>query len=339
MSAGSTAPQHVAAREDEPRECIRGASVSAIVPLLDERATLFELHARLATVLRRLCGDEYEIIFVDDGSSDGSVVELHRIAAADPRVTVVELRRNFGKAAALAAGLTQAHGEIVATLDADLQDLPEELPRLLEPIAAGADLVTGRKRFRRDARNRIVASWLFNRAVSWLTGVRVRDINSGFKAMRREVIEVLPLHGGLHRYLPVFARTKGFRIAEVDVLHEPRRHGRSRYGTNRYVPGLLDTFTVMLLTRYDKRPFHFFGLVGLLLMLAGFGILAFLSIGWLFGQWIGNRPLLIFAVLLVVLGVQSAVFGVLAQLIVLSAREPQQASTIRRVTRGGGPAA
>jgi glycosyltransferase involved in cell wall biosynthesis len=331
----------------EARQVVAGASrspdgagppsISAIVPLLDECATLAELHARLAAVLRRLCGDSYEIIFVDDGSTDGSTAELRRLAA-DPRVIVVELRRNFGKAAALAAGLVEARGDIVVTLDADLQDVPEELPRLLEPLAGGVDLVTGRKRLRRDPQSRILASWVFNRLVSWISGVRVRDVNSGFKVMRREVMQELPLHAGLHRYLPAFARAKGFMIAEVDVSHEPRRHGRSRYGANRYLPGLLDPFTVMLLTRYDKRPFHFFGLVGLVLALCGFGALFFLSVGWLFGQWIGNRPLLILGVLLVILGVQSAFFGVLAQLIVLGARDPSTAYAVRRVTRGGAGA-
>ena len=317
------------------RESADAPSVSAIVPLLNECETLAELHSRLAITLQRMCGDRYEIIFVDDGSTDGSVVALQRIAAADSHVTVVELRRNFGKASAMAAGLAEAGNEIVVTLDADLQDVPEELPRLLERIAAGVDLVTGRKRTRRDPKTRVLASWFFNRAVSWITGVRVRDVNSGFKAMRREVMRELPLHGNLHRYLPVFAHTKGFAIAEVDVSHEPRRSGRSRYGTDRYMPGLLDTFIVMLLTRYDMRPFHFFGRVGLMLAVAGFGILLFLSIGWLFEHWIGTRPLLIFGVLLVVLGVQSAFFGILAQLIVLNGGTSHSAYEVRRVTRGG----
>jgi len=325
----SAAPESLASGREQ------SLSISAIVPLLDERPTLAELHQRLSAVLRGLSGEEFEIVFVDDGSSDGSAEELRRIAAADRHVTVVELRRNFGKAAALAAGRAEALHPILVTLDADLQDVPEELPRLIDSLVGGADMVTGRKRDRHDPKSRVLASRLFNRVVSMITGVAVRDVNSGFKVMRREVIDELPLYGELHRYLPVFARAKGFRIAEVEVAHEPRRVGRSRYGAERYLPGLLDTFTVMLLTRYDKRPFHFFGLVGLILAAAGFAILAFLAIGWLFGEWINNRPLLTFGVLMVILGVQSAFFGVLAQLVVLGARDAKSEYAVRSVTRGG----
>jgi glycosyltransferase involved in cell wall biosynthesis len=309
--------------------------ISAVIPLLNEEHTLRELHARLGAALKQIAPDDHEIIFVDDGSVDGSMAVLAEIAADDPQVTVIELRRNFGKAAALAAGFAEARGECLVTLDADLQDVPEEVPRLIERLEAGADLVTGRKRLRRDPWTRVFASWIFNRVVSLLTGSPVHDVNSGLKAMRRDVIRDVPLYGELHRYLPVLARSRGYRIEEIEVTHQPRRFGSSRYGWSRYVSGLFDTFTVLMLTRYDKRPLHFFGIFGAALTLTGLAILAYLSVGWLFGQYIGNRPLFTLAVLMVILGLQSGFFGLLAELVVLGdRREPTH--TIRRTLGKGG---
>ncbi|GIW72005.1 MAG: hypothetical protein KatS3mg102_1547 [Planctomycetota bacterium] len=308
--------------------------VSAVIPVLDEEPALAELHRRLTAVLRAVAAD-YEIIFVDDGSRDGSAAVLEAIAARDPRVLVVELRRNFGKTAALAAGFAHARGELIVTLDADLQDVPEEVPRLLARIEAGADLVSGRKQRRRDGWSRRLASRLFNALVSVLGGTRVRDVNCGLKALRRQVLAEIPLHGQLHRFLPVLARARGFRVEEVAVRHEPRRHGRSRYGWSRYPAGLLDLWTVLLLTRYGKRPLHFFGLFGLVLALAGGAILAYLGAGWLAGHWIGNRPLLLLGVLLVILGIQSAFFGLLGELVILSGGGRDPGYSVRRLVRGG----
>jgi glycosyltransferase involved in cell wall biosynthesis len=308
--------------------------VSAVIPVLDEEPTLAELHARLGAVLRSLSPD-YEMVFVNDGSRDGSLGALRVLAAGDPRTIVVDLRRRFGKTPALAAGFAEARGDVLLTLDADLQDVPEELPKLVARLGEGFDLVTGRKRPRQDPWTRRLASFVFNGAVSLLSGTRVRDVNSGLKALRREVAAELPLHGELHRFLPVLARARGFRVSEVDVAHGPRRFGRSRYGWGRYVTGLVDTGTLLVLTRYGKRPFHLFGVFGLVLAAAGAAILGYLSVGWLFGRWIANRPLFIAGGLFVILGIQSAFFGILAELVVVAGSGRDRGYLVREVIRTG----
>lgn len=305
--------------------------VSAVVPVLDEEPTLDELHRRVAAVLAAVPGG-HEIVFVNDGSRDGSLARMNAIAARDPAVVVVDLMRHAGKTRALAAGFAEARGEVLVTLDSDLQDVPEEIPKLLARIDAGADFVTGRKASRQDPWTRRLASRVFNGVVSLLAGTRVRDVNSGLKALRREVALELPLHGELHRFLPVFAATKGFRVEEVDVAHEPRRHGRSRYGWSRYAAGFFDSATVLLLTRYGTRPLHFFGCFGFLTAFVGAAVLAYLATGWLFGRWIGDRPLLLFGVLCVLLGIQCIFFGLLAELVVVAGRREEHGG-IRRVTR------
>jgi glycosyltransferase involved in cell wall biosynthesis len=304
--------------------------VSVVIPVLDEESTLEELHERLTKALAERAP---EIIFVNDGSRDGSLRVLEKIAARDPQVSVIDFRRNFGKTAALAAGFAHAKGDVLVTLDSDLQDIPEEVPRLLDRIAAGADLVSGRKRERKDPLTRRAASWVFNRALSFLAGARIRDANSGLKAMKREVVREIPLHGELHRFLPVLARARGFAVEEVDVAHAPRRAGRSRYGLARYGAGALDALTVLLLTRYDKRPLHFFGLLGGLLAVVGTAVLVYLTAGWFFGHWIQNRPLLTLGVLLVILGIQSIFFGLLAELVIVAGAARSAGYSIRTVIR------
>jgi glycosyltransferase involved in cell wall biosynthesis len=307
--------------------------LSAVVPVLDEEPTLDELHRRLSAVLGAIPGG-HEIVFVNDGSRDGSLARMKEIAARDANVVVVDLRRHEGKTRALAAGFEEARGEVLLTLDSDLQDIPEEVPKLLERIDAGADFVTGRKATRKDPWTRRLASRIFNAVVSLLAGTKVRDVNSGLKAMRAEVARELPLHGELHRFLPVFAAAKGFRVEEVDVAHDPRRHGRSRYGWSRYAAGFFDSATVLLLTRFGTRPLHFFGCFGAVLALGGFAALAYLAVGWVLGHWIGNRPLLTFGVLSVLLGIQCVFFGLLAELVVVAGRR-QEAGGVRQVLRRG----
>jgi len=307
--------------------------ISAVIPLLDEEATLRELHARLSAVLKEVSPDDYEIIFANDGSTDGSAAALEEIAESDEHVVVIELRRTSGKAAALDAAFREAQGDVIVTLDADLQDVPEEVPRLLERIDAGADVVSGRKRHRRDPIIRRLASWVFNRSLSLATGARVRDVNSGLKAVRRSVIREVPLQGNLHRYIPVLAHAKGYVIEELDVSHRPRLHGRSRYGWSRYPTALLDTVTILCLTRFNKRPIQFFGVFGFSLTLLGLSILTGLSVLWFFGQPIGNRPLFTLGALTTILGIQSIYSGVLAELVVLGNRESDAGYSIRRVIR------
>jgi len=289
--------------------------ISLVIPLYNEVESLPELHASLARALLSYA-DRYEIIFVDDGSADGSFQALSALRDADKRVKVVRLRNNQGKAAALAAGFREAQGGIIVTLDADLQDDPEEIPRFLQKLDEGHDLVSGWKVTRHDPWSRRLLSGIFNRVTSTLTGVKLHDFNCGFKAYRRVVISELRLHGELHRFIPALASWRGFRVGEIEVRHHPRKYGRSKYGAERIPRGFFDLLTVLMLTRYTTRPLHLFGLLGLVVGLAGFAILTYLSIGWLFGKWIGARPLFIVGALMVIGGIQLVSFGLLAEMIV-----------------------
>ncbi len=289
--------------------------VSLVIPLYNEAESLPELHAALAAALMPYA-DRCEMIFVDDGSTDGSFERLKALREGDKRVKVVRLRSNQGKAVALAAGFRAARGENIVTLDADLQDDPKEIPRFLQKLEEGYDLVSGWKVMRHDPWLRRLLSAIFNRVTSGLTGVWLHDFNCGFKAYRRAVIDELRLYGELHRFIPALAKWRGFRIAEIEVEHHPRKYGRSRYGAERIPRGFFDLLTVLMLTRYTTRPLHLFGLFGMVVGLVGFGIVAYLSIGWLFGNWIAGRPLFLMGVLMLIAGIQLVSFGLLAEMIV-----------------------
>ena len=289
--------------------------VSVVVPVLDEVESLPTLYRELTSVLESL-GRPYEMVFVDDGSRDGSFQTLEKLHRSDDRVRVVQLRRNFGKAAALAVGFRTARGQMIVTLDADLQDDPAELPRLLQRLEDGCDMVSGWKRDRQDPASKTLPSRLFNRVTAWLTGVRLRDFNSGFKAYRREVVEELRLYGELHRFIPALAAWRGFRVDEVPVDHRPRRFGRSKYGSARFWRGCLDLLTVLFLTRYTRRPFHLFGGLGLVAWAGGGAVNLYLVGLWLAGvRPIGNRPLLAFGILAMLVGLQFFCLGLLSELI------------------------
>jgi glycosyltransferase involved in cell wall biosynthesis len=288
--------------------------LTVLVPVLDEADTVEELATRVGTAIDGL-GVAGEIVFVDDGSRDGTVERIRAARARDPRVKLVRLRRNFGKAAALTAGFDLARGELVVTMDGDLQDDPAEIPRLLEALAAGPyDLVSGWKKNRRDPISKKVPSRLFNWATRRLAHVDLHDFNCGFKAYRREVLEQVPIYGELHRYIPVLASRRGFRIGELVVLHHPRRSGVSKYGWDRFYKGLLDLLTVLFITKYTRRPLHLFGAFGLLSFAAGFAIDAYLAVRWFQGESLSDRPLLILGVLLMLLGLQVLTTGLLAEM-------------------------
>jgi glycosyltransferase involved in cell wall biosynthesis len=288
--------------------------ISVVVPVHNEERSVALLYDELDSALQQL-GRPWEVLFVDDGSSDGTHAALTRLHAANDNVVVVRLRRNFGKAAALAAGFAQAKGEVIVTIDGDLQDDPAEIPKLLAKLDEGFDLVSGWKTKRRDPLRRRIPSKLFNAVTGWVSGVRLHDMNCGLKAYRAEVVRGLRLYGELHRFTPVLADQRGYRIAEVPVNHRPREHGRSRYGIERYLRGFLDLLTVSFIGRYRQRPLHLFGGVGLLLAVAGFGILVYLTIDKMLGHAIGGRPLLILGVLLVVVGIQIFSLGLITELI------------------------
>ena len=288
--------------------------ISVVVPVYDEELTLALLYDELAAALEPL-ERPWEAVFVDDGSTDGSFAALTRLHAANDNVRVVRLRRNFGKAAALAAGFAQARGDDVVTIDADLQDVPAEIPRLVAKLDEGFDLVSGWKTTRRDPWPRRALSRLFNAVTSRISGLRLHDHNCGLKAYRAEVLAGLRIYGELHRFLPVLAHYRGYRVAELPVEHRPRPHGRSRYGRARYLRGFLDLLTVTFIGRYRHRPLHLFGGLGFLLGAVGFCVLAYLTVLKATGEAIGHRPLLLLGVLLVVVGLQLFSLGLLSEMV------------------------
>jgi glycosyltransferase involved in cell wall biosynthesis len=288
--------------------------ISVVVPLLNEEHSLAALYHELSAVLDPR-EEPWEVVFVDDGSTDGSLAVLTRLHDESTNVVVVHLRRNFGKAAALQAGFLEARGDVVVTLDADLQDDPAEIPRLLAKLDEGFDLVSGWKARRNDPWTRRLLSKIFNRATAIVSGVRLHDVNCGLKAYRAEVLRGMRLYGELHRFIPILASYRGFRVAEIAVNHRPREHGKSRYGLSRYLRGLFDLLSVTFMGRYRHRPLHLFGGLGLLMGTIGTLILAYLTVIKIGGAGIGHRPLLTLGVLFVVVGIQLVSLGLLSELI------------------------
>jgi glycosyltransferase involved in cell wall biosynthesis len=301
--------------------------ISVVVPVHEEERSIALLYEELQAALDPLPG-AWEAVFVDDGSRDGSFAALTRLHASADNVRVVRLRRNFGKSAALAAGFAQAQGDIVVTIDGDLQDNPAEIPRLLTKLEEGFDLVSGWKSKRRDPWRRRLLSRIFNAVTGRVSGLRLHDMNCGLKAYRAEVVRGLRIYGELHRFLPVLAHYRGYRVAELPVDHRPRPHGRSRYGLERYVRGFFDLLTVSFMGRYRHRPLHLFGGLGLVLGALGTLILVYLTVLKATGEAIGHRPLLTLGVLLVVVGLQFFSLGLVSELIT-SHHEERAAERVR----------
>ncbi|MEX0715260.1 MAG: glycosyltransferase family 2 protein [Planctomycetaceae bacterium] len=302
--------------------------ISIIVPLLDEAGSLRELHRQVTEVCAANDIDA-EILFIDDGSRDASWKVVCELADEDPRVSGIRFRRNFGKAAALTAGMRAAIGDVIVTLDADLQDDPTEIPRFLEKLAEGHDVVNGWKERRLDPWHKTKPSKVFNWMVGALTGLRLHDHNCGFKAFRRDVACEIRIYGELHRYIPVLAHARGFRVTEIPVNHRERRHGHSKYGVRRFLRGFLDLLTVKFLTGFGQRPQHVLGGIGVGFFLLGALGLAYLAITWLLmnvppmvgaefvtPRPIGDRPLLAYSVAFTLLGAQALSLGLLAEMLV-----------------------
>lgn len=297
--------------------------LSTVIPVYNEVDSLAPLHEELSQVARRE-GYELEVVLVDDGSTDGSWEEIERLAARDPRIQAIRFRRNFGKAAALSAGFAAARGELVLTLDADLQDDPHEIPRFLEAMDQGLDVVSGWKQVRHDPWHKVIPSRVFNWLVGRLTGVRLHDHNCGFKCYRREIFDEVRLYGELHRFVPVLAAARGWKVGEIVVNHRPRSFGKSKYGVTRIVKGFLDLLTVYFLTGFEQRPQHLLGSAGLLFFcLGGFGLVA-LTVVWSLLRLDGNpendihlhqRALFYYSIVAVLLGGQLISIGILAEMI------------------------
>jgi len=291
-------------------------SIGFVIPVYNEVDTLPELHRRITDVIQNTGISEYHICFVDDGSSDGSWDAIIRLAGKDPWTCGLRLRRNFGKAEALQAGFSQLDDEIVFTMDADLQDDPNEIPKFLKKLAEGHDMVSGWKEVRHDPLNKTLPSKIFNGLARAASGLPLHDFNCGFKAYRQDVIQQIELFGELHRFIPILAHAEGYRVGEVSVKHHPREFGVSKYGSKRFLKGLLDLITVSVIARYMKRPAHIFGGTGLIAGVSGFSVLAWLSFSKIvFGNDIGGRPLFFLGILLMLLGAQLLSIGLIAEMI------------------------
>jgi glycosyltransferase involved in cell wall biosynthesis len=311
-----------------------------VVPVKDEESSIPILVEKIVDASRDAGLKLADVVVVDDGSSDGTWPAVEAMAKRYGELRGLRLRRNFGKSTALMVGVDIASGDVIVTMDGDLQDDPGELPRFVAAIEDGADLVSGWKKERRDPLSKTLPSRLFNWVTAWVSGIELHDFNCGYKAYRREVFQTVQLYGELHRYVPVLADALGYRVAEIAVTHHPRRFGRTKYGVARFLRGFLDLLTVMMITRFAYRPSHLFGGIGTLLLVLGGAALSYLTaLKLLTGAQIGDRPLLLLGALLAIIGVQLLLFGMLAELIISRSPRPAgfQDLVAREVGRRAAP--
>ncbi|UCF06662.1 MAG: glycosyltransferase family 2 protein [bacterium] len=287
--------------------------VSVVIPLLNERESLKELFRRLTDVLEASAAG-HELIFVDDGSTDGSLDMLRTLRSTDRRVRILSFQRNYGKSAALSEAFRVVKGDIVVTIDADLQDNPEEIPALIEKLDTGYDLVSGWKRKRQDPISKTFPSKFFNFVTSVVSGIKLHDFNCGLKVYRAEVVKRICIYGELHRFIPVLAGWEGFRISEKLVEHSPRKYGKSKYGVNRFLNGFLDLVTVMFVTRRAASPLHFFGRIAAVFFTIGSAICLYFLILWIMGRGLHVRPIMVGGLVMIVIAIQIGSFGLLAEL-------------------------
>jgi glycosyltransferase involved in cell wall biosynthesis len=298
--------------------------LSIVIPLYNEEESLPELHAWIRRVVEQE-GYEYEVIFVDDGSRDNSWKIVHRLAQENPRVKGIQFQRNYGKSAALNEGFQAAQGDVVITMDADMQDSPDEIPELYNMIASGEfELVSGWKQKRFDPLTKTIPTKIYNGVSRFFTGIKLHDMNCGLKAYKRQVVKSIEIYGEMHRYIPVIAKRAGFsKIGEKVVQHRERQYGVTKFGMDRFVNGFLDLLSILFVTRFSKKPMHFFGTMGLLVFFIGFIILLYLTISKFFFQGYGmtERPIFYFGLVTIVIGVQLFLTGFLAELISRSAAD------------------
>ncbi len=309
--------------------------ISFVIPALNEQDSLVQLCQEIQT---HCPSEDYEVIFIDDGSTDQSFEVLNRLGSEDKRIKAIRFRRNFGKAAALQKGFEEASGEIVFTMDADLQDDPKEIPAFLAKMDEGYDLVSGWKQKRKDPWHKTWPSKLFNLVTALTFGLKLKDYNCGFKAYRKSLTKELSIYGEMHRYIPVLAHALGFKIGQIPVHHRARQYGKSKYGIERYLRGLFDLLTIKMVTHYNKSPLYLFGRWGLASSFVGLLIaiyLAALKIFW--NMPLSNRPLLFLAMLLILGGLQFVSLGLISELIVnkFSSKAPQNISISHTINIDG----
>ena len=298
-------------------------TVSVVIPLYNEEENVDILNERLTETMKNI-GSDYEVVYIDDGSTDGTLLLLEELQKKDDNIVVLSLRRNFGQTAAFAAGFDFARGDIVVTMDGDLQNDPTDIPKLLE-LTKDYDLVSGWRRKRQDSFSRTFPSKMANWLISKVTGVRLHDYGCSLKAYRREVVKNLKLYGEMHRFIPAVASWYGVRIAEIETTHHPRLRGKSKYGISRTIKVLLDLVTVKFLQSFSTKPIQFFGPLGVFFGLAGIAVSLYLTAAKLFrGIDIGGRPLLLLGALLIIVGIQFIGMGLLGEMIVRVYHESQK---------------
>lgn len=309
-------------------------AISVVIPVYNEEDSLQPLYDSLSAELAKI-GQPYEIIFVDDGSRDSSFARISALHDHDFHVRAIRFRRNFGKTPALVAGFAEARGDVVFTMDADLQDDPTEIPLFLDQLAGGYDLVSGWKYPRHDPPTKTVPSFFFNRMIWATTGVKLHDINCGFKAYRREIIEELKLYGELHRFIPILANQRGYKVTEIKVHHHKRKYGKSKFGAGRFMRGFLDLLMVLFLGAWLRTPLRFFGQIGILSILAGFAVDLYVVLDRYLpfgsGKPISDRPLLFVGIMLLIFGVSFILTGLQSEMIRHFAYRPQDEYSVRQV--------
>ena len=305
------------------RDKIKFNKVSIVIPLLNEEESLNPLTNEIKKILK-LTDVSYEVIFVDDGSTDNSLKIIKEICRTDKRFKYFSLRKNYGKSAALQVGFLQATGDAVITMDADLQDDPSEIPNLLKKLAEDFDLVSGWKKIRQDPFVKKISSRFFNFVTRVISKVKIHDFNCGLKAYRKEVILNIQVYGELHRYIPLLAHWKGYRVTEIVVKHHPRRYGKTKFGISRFFKGFIDLITVVFTTRYIRRPLHLFGFLGAIAFAAGFVVNSYLTYLWITGGYLSNRPMLFLGILLIIVGVQFFSVGLLGEMFVHNTRSEKE---------------
>ncbi len=297
--------------------------ISLVIPLLNEEDSINPLTNEIRKAIKPL-NTAYEVIFIDDGSTDRSLEVIKEICRTDRRFKYISFRKNYGKSAGLQVGFQNVTGDVVITMDADLQDDPNEIPNLIAKLAEGFDLCSGWKKVRHDPFIKKYSSRFFNFVTKVMSGIKIHDFNCGLKAYRKEVVENLKVYGELHRYIPVLAKWQGFTITEIPVKHHPRRYGQTKFGISRFFKGFIDLITVVFLTRYIKRPMHLFGLLGAISFLFGLIVNGYLTYLWFTGIPLSNRPMLFLGMLLIIVGVQFFSVGFLGEILVHKIRDEKE---------------
>lgn len=306
--------------------------ISVVIPVLNEAENISIIYEEIISVFKKN-NNSFEIIFVNDGSQDSTQEEIEKIFKKDKfHVKAIQFRNNFGKASALKEGFQLAKGEIIVTLDGDLQDNPNELPKFIAKITEGYDLVSGWKRHRKDSFIKNNTSKIFNAFTNSISKIKLHDFNCGFKAYRAEVAKGINLYGELHRYIPVLLASQGYKICEVSIEHRKRKYGKSKYGTQRFMHGFFDLLTVIFITRFRTRPLHFFGYFGLSFFFLGLILSLYLTYIKLFNHVaIGERPLLLFSVMLMIMGVQIVAIGIVGEQITTVINRNESNYSIKKI--------